>query len=69
MSIPRHEYVPSYFVGLIYLGLGNTDSAIDWLNRACDEGSHWIIFLNTDPIFDGLRDNPRFKDLLVKTGL
>ncbi len=69
MSLPRHEYLPSYFVGLIHLGLGNTDTAIDWLNRACDERSHWIIFLGTDPTFDRVRGHPRFKDLLKKTGL
>lgn len=68
-SLPRHEYVPSYFVGLIHLGLGHQDLAIDWLNRACEERSHWVIFLNSDPAFDGARTNPRFKDLLGKTGL
>ena len=55
ISLPRHEYVPSYFVGLIHLGFGNKDLAIDWLNRACDEHSHWVIFLNSDPTFDGVR--------------
>lgn len=69
MSLPRHEYVPSYFIGLIHLGLGHSDVAIDWLNRACDERSHWVIFLNSDPAFDDLREHPRFKDLLQKIGL
>jgi tetratricopeptide (TPR) repeat protein len=68
-SLPPHEYVPSYFVGLIHLGLGNTDVAIDWLNRACEERSHWVIFLGTDPAFDGIRENPRFKRLLKEIGL
>ncbi|MFZ0663896.1 MAG: hypothetical protein WAM66_14485 [Acidobacteriaceae bacterium] len=45
------------------------DIAIDWLDRACDERSHWVIFLNTDPAFDGIRENPRFKGLLGKIGL
>jgi DNA-binding winged helix-turn-helix (wHTH) protein/Flp pilus assembly protein TadD len=68
-SLPGHEYAPSYFIGLIHLGLGHLDVAIDWLNRACDERSHWIIFLNSDPSFDGLRMHPRFEELLEKTGL
>jgi tetratricopeptide (TPR) repeat protein len=68
-SLPRHEYVPSYFVGLIHLGLGHTDVAIDWLNRACDERSHWVIFLNSEPAFDGVHEHPRFKDLLEKIRL
>lgn len=68
-SLPQHEYVPSYFVGLIHLGLGYPDLAIDWLKRACDERSHWVIFLNSDPTFDEVRELPRFKDLLEKIGL
>jgi DNA-binding winged helix-turn-helix (wHTH) protein len=67
-SLPRHEYVPSYFIGLIHLGLGHLDLAIDWLNRACDERSHWVIFLNSDPAFDGLRKHPCFVNLLEKIG-
>lgn len=68
-SLPRHEYVPSYFIGLVHLGLGHSDEAIDWLSRACDERSHWVIFLNSDPTFDKLRNHPRFKDLLEKVGV
>jgi tetratricopeptide (TPR) repeat protein len=68
-ALPRHEYVPSYFVGLIHLGLGHAELAIDWLNRACDERSHWVIFLNSDPTFDGVRKHPRFEGLLEKTRL
>lgn len=69
MSLPRHEYLPSYFIGLIHLGLGQMDVAIDWLNRACDERSHWVIFLNSDPTFDELRKHPRFNNLLDRVGL
>lgn len=69
MSYPLHEYVPSYFVGLIHLGLGHADVAIEWLDRACDERSHWVIFLNSDPAFDELRKLPRFRYLLDKSGL
>jgi DNA-binding winged helix-turn-helix (wHTH) protein len=68
VSLPRHEYAPSYLVGLIHLGLGHSDEAIDWLNRACEERSHWMIFLNVDPVFDRLRSHPRFPSLLQKVG-
>jgi DNA-binding winged helix-turn-helix (wHTH) protein len=68
-SFPRHEYVPSYFIGLIHLGLGHLDVAIDWFNRACEERSHWVIFLNSDPSFDGLKQHPRFGDLIEKSGV
>ena len=64
-SLPRHEYVPSYLVALVHLGLGNLDRAISWLKRACDERSHWVIFLNVDPMFDSIREHPEF-DLILK---
>ena len=63
-SLPSYEYVPSYFVALIHLGLGREEESIDWLKRASDERSHWVLFLNSDPIFDSLRSHPRFVELL-----
>jgi tetratricopeptide (TPR) repeat protein len=68
-SLPQHEYVPSYFVGLIHVGFGHTEAAIDWLNRACEERSHWVIFLESDPAFDSLRQVPRFEELVNKCRL
>ena len=68
-SLPRHEYVPSYFVGLIHLGLGQVDLAIDWFTRACDERTHWVIFLNSDPAFDCMSKHSRFKDMVERIEL
>ena len=68
MSVPSHEYVPSYFVALIHLGLRQDEECIQWLGRACDERSHWVLFLNSDPIFDGVRTSVSFQQLLDKVG-
>ena len=68
MALPKHEYVPSYLVGLIHLGLGRINEGIDWLKRACDERSHWVIFLNSDPIFDSVRSCLGFQQLLKDAG-
>lgn len=69
LSLPSHEYIPSYFVGLIHLGLERAKEAIEWLERACDERSHWVLFLNSDPAFDALRGESRFNSLLDRVGL
>jgi len=69
LSFPSHDYVPSYFVALVHLGLHHDDECIQWLNRAADERSHWILFLNSDPIFDGVRSRVSFQQLLKKVGL
>jgi tetratricopeptide (TPR) repeat protein len=68
LSGPGHEYVPSYFVALIHLGLRQVDECMQWLNKASDERSHWVLFLNSDPIFDGVRASVSFQRLLNKVG-
>jgi hypothetical protein len=40
-----------------------------YLERAFDERSFWMPFLNVDPLFDSLRADPRFRDLLGRIGL
>jgi len=64
-----HKYVaPQFFAG-IYLGLEEIDRALEFLEKSFEEHSHWLIYLHMDPSLDGLRDNPRFQDLLERVGL
>jgi adenylate cyclase len=60
----RHRYLPSYWIALIFTGLGDADQAMTWLERACEERSSWVVWINVEPRFDGLRSNPRFLSLL-----
>ena len=53
----------------IYSGLDNKDQAFRWLEKAYDERNLFLRFINTDPVWDPLRDDPRFKELLKKMGL
>jgi len=59
------QYVPPYGIAVIYLGLGQEDLALRWLERAYHERS-FMIYLNVDPIFDSLRSNSRFIELADK---
>jgi len=55
---------------LVFLGLGDKDQALRWLQKACvEEKPYWFIYLNVDPKFDGLRSNPGFRELLQCVGL
>jgi Flp pilus assembly protein TadD len=36
-SLSKYRYVAPYNVTVIYAGLGETDKAFDWLNRAYDD--------------------------------
>ncbi len=53
-----------------YLGMGDKDKAFEWLDRAIDEFAFIVIMgLKTQPLFDPLRDDPRFGAALVKARL
>jgi serine/threonine-protein kinase len=62
----KHKYESSYSVAAIYAGLGQTDQALEWLERACDERATWMIFLKVHPYFDNLHTEPRFQELLKR---
>jgi TolB-like protein/DNA-binding winged helix-turn-helix (wHTH) protein/Flp pilus assembly protein TadD len=54
-------------IAMIYVGLGNNDQAMIWLNKAYQARFNPSILLR--PAFDPLRSDPRFQDLLSRIGL
>jgi serine/threonine protein kinase/Tfp pilus assembly protein PilF len=57
----------SYHVALIYCFLGEKEKAIERLERSFAEREAWPVWMGVEPVFDSLRDDPRFTDLLQKT--
>jgi len=68
-KLATQKYVAPYFFAGIHVGLGEHDRAIEYLEKSYEEHSHWLIYLHIDPSMDGLRDNPRFQNLLRRVGL
>jgi tetratricopeptide (TPR) repeat protein len=68
-ELTKQKYIAPYFFVGIYIGLGEDDRAIEYLEKSYEEHSHWLIYLHIDPSMDGLRSNPRFQDLLRRVGL
>jgi serine/threonine protein kinase/Tfp pilus assembly protein PilF len=66
-----HEkaYVPPISFADIYLGLGETDKAFDWLEKAADDRQGLILHFHVNPSFDPLRSHPRYHALLRKMNL
>jgi serine/threonine protein kinase/Tfp pilus assembly protein PilF len=58
------EYVTPWQIGTLYTRAGKVDEALEWLEKACDERDSNMPYIRVDPIFDILRDEPRFKILL-----
>jgi serine/threonine protein kinase/tetratricopeptide (TPR) repeat protein len=65
----KSSYVSAYDIATIHVALGNTDEAFQWLEEAYAEHASFLIHINWDPRFDGLRSDPRFGDLLGRIGL
>jgi tetratricopeptide (TPR) repeat protein len=63
------HYIPPATVALVFSGLGETDQALAWLEKANDERDPWVTGLKVDPSFDSLRSDPRFQDLMRRVGL
>jgi TolB-like protein/DNA-binding winged helix-turn-helix (wHTH) protein/Tfp pilus assembly protein PilF len=49
---------------LAYVGINDKKRALFWLERAYAEHSSSLTALKVDPIYDSLRNDPRFQDLL-----
>jgi TolB-like protein/Tfp pilus assembly protein PilF len=62
------EYVRAVHISRIYLGLGEKDNAFAWLQKAVHENDPELR-LKTDPMYDPLRSDPRFQDLLRQMNL
>jgi TolB-like protein/Flp pilus assembly protein TadD len=65
----ENEYVSPAFLGLVQAALGDRDGAFESLRQSAEEGSYVLFFAKVSPIFDDLRDDPRFAKLLGKIGL
>jgi hypothetical protein len=56
-------------VAIVHLGLGETEPALDALERACERRETPVNGLKVHPVFHGLRDAARFQALLRKVRL
>src|SRR5271156_683042 len=62
-------YVPAGAFVNAYLGLGDNDEAFAWFKRAYEEQSNILIYIKVFPLYDPLRGDPRFQDLVRRVGL
>jgi eukaryotic-like serine/threonine-protein kinase len=69
LSLSRKRYVSPVYNAIIYIGLGEKDKAFTWLEKAYADRSDWMALMNTEPLFDPLRSDPRFQELLRRVGL
>ena len=68
-ELAKTQYVsPTAFV-TIYLGLGEKEKTLDWLEKAYEEQDSACWYLKIDQLYDSVRNEPRFQAILKKVGL
>jgi TolB-like protein/Flp pilus assembly protein TadD len=68
-QLAKRRYVSPYYIAAIYTGLCEKEQALAWLDQACESRSEGLVWLKVDPLFDSLRADARFADLLHRVGL
>ncbi|HYL10677.1 MAG TPA: winged helix-turn-helix domain-containing protein [Candidatus Acidoferrales bacterium] len=69
LQLNRRRQVDAKLLIAAYIGVGNKDQALAWLEKAYAQHSNAIPALKVDPMYDPLRSDPRFQDLLRRVGL
>ena len=69
-DLSKKKYVSPVAMAIVYTGLGEKDKAFQWLERSYEEHcSGPFDHVKVYPIFDPLRSDPRFQDLLRRMNL
>ena len=66
LELSEHRYVSPYRLAIVYAGLNETEEAFQWLMKAYQERSVWLIHLHlrVDPRLKNLHSDPRFAEIL-----
>ena len=62
------RYVSPYNVSRVYAASRDAEPAFAWLEKAYQERNPDLIELKAEPVFDSIRSDPRFADLLHRVG-
>ncbi len=68
-EMAKRQYVSTTAFAIIYLGLGEKERALDWLEKSYADQESACWYLKVDPMYDSLRNEPRFEALVKKVGL
>jgi DNA-binding winged helix-turn-helix (wHTH) protein/Tfp pilus assembly protein PilF len=66
LKLSNERYVPPYNFAVVYNGLGESDKALDCLEKAFAEKNVLMVFLKVEPKWNNLRSEPRFINLMKR---
>src|SRR5688572_11890454 len=64
----KRGYVSPYFIAIDYGLLVDKEREFEWLEKAYKERSSWLVELRVDPLWDFVRSDARYTDLLRRIG-
>ncbi len=64
LKLSNENYVAPYHFAIVYNGLGESDKALDYLEKAFADKNVLMVFLKVDPKWNNLRKDPRFIELM-----
>ncbi len=65
----QSSFVPALCFALVYTGLEEADQSFPWLTKACDERHNRLAYIKVEALWDPLRSDSRFTDLLCTFGI
>lgn len=65
----EETYLPPTAVAILAFSLGHNDLGFEWLDRAYEAYDIRLSWLKIEPVFDSVRSDPRFQNMLRKVGL
>jgi len=68
-EISKHSYVSAYNIAEAYMRMGEKEKAFDWLQKAYEEHDSGLVSLAVEPMFDPVRSDARFKEILRRMKL
>ncbi len=68
-QIADKTYISPFFTALIHFRLGDSDRGFASMDKAMEDGDHWVEFIKVHPAFDGVRTDPRYAALVEKLKL
>jgi TolB-like protein/Tfp pilus assembly protein PilF len=68
-ELSNQKYASPYDIAWVHIGLQENDDAFTWLQRAFEQRSLWLGYLNVEPQLDQLRSDQRFPGLRRRIGL
>ena len=60
------RYVQPYDIAIVYAGLGDTEEAFDWLEKAYQDRNHQVSLIDQVPEFEGIKPDPRFPTIVQR---